>query len=142
MCIASPQQDRKAVNLQICIGHYLYIATWKLSSIFWGDIYILFVIHIYIYVHSMYIHQPQPKAWGAHQHFFGQELLECLLPAIKDFFSLPSTITAVVDFETVSFESIQLSTQGAERQRKDASWFSKEQLFCLSSQKKCFSNTN
>ena len=33
-------------------------------------LYFICNTHIYIYVHSMYIHQPQPKAWGAHQHFF------------------------------------------------------------------------
>ncbi|CAK9111498.1 Uncharacterized protein SCF082_LOCUS51755 [Durusdinium trenchii] len=49
----------------------------------------------------------------------GKDLIQCLLPAISDFWSLPSTITACGDKETVSFESIQLSTQGAERQRKD-----------------------
>lgn len=42
----------------------------------------------------------------------------CLLPAIGEYFSLPSSITACSDKE-VNFEGIQLSTQGAERQRKD-----------------------
>jgi hypothetical protein len=49
-------------------------------------------------------------------------LLECLLPAIGELFDLPSTITACSDPETVNFEGIQLSTQGAERQKKDATY--------------------
>eukprot|EP00438_Fugacium_kawagutii_P018576 Skav220207 [mRNA] locus=scaffold2858:206317:210868:- [translate_table: standard] len=34
-------------------------------------------------------------------------------------FNLPCTISATADFERVSFENMQLSTQGSERQRKD-----------------------
>lgn len=48
-----------------------------------------------------------------------KDLLTCLLPAFGDFFHLPSSIASCGDAETVSFEGIQLSTQGAERQRKD-----------------------
>ncbi len=43
----------------------------------------------------------------------------CLLPAIGEYFNLPASITACSDKEEVNFEGIQLSTQGAERQRKD-----------------------
>ena len=48
-----------------------------------------------------------------------EDLLTCLLPAFSDFFSLPCCISCCSDKETVNFEGIQLSTQGAERQRKD-----------------------
>lgn len=51
-----------------------------------------------------------------------QDLILPLLPAIQDFFNLPTTITACQCMETVNFEGIQLSTQGAERQRKDVPW--------------------
>lgn len=48
-----------------------------------------------------------------------QDLVLPMLPAISDMFCLPSAITGSKDFEKVSFENLQLSTQGAERQRKD-----------------------
>lgn len=48
-----------------------------------------------------------------------QDLVLPMLPAITDMFCLPSAITGSKDFEKVSFENLQLSTQGAERQRKD-----------------------
>lgn len=34
-------------------------------------------------------------------------------------FNIPSTVSCPKDAERVSFENLQLSTQGAERQRKD-----------------------
>lgn len=36
-----------------------------------------------------------------------------------EMYALPSSVTSSTDGEMLSFESIQLSTQGAERQRKD-----------------------
>ena len=48
-----------------------------------------------------------------------KELLQPFLPAIEHMFSLPCVITCTRDMEKVSFENLQLSTQGAERQRKD-----------------------
>ena len=48
-----------------------------------------------------------------------KDLIQPLLPAFSGIFCLPVTITANSDPETVSFENIQLSAQGAERQRKD-----------------------
>lgn len=41
------------------------------------------------------------------------------LPALQEIFSLPCSISCTRDMEKVSFENMQLSTQGAERQRKD-----------------------
>ncbi|CAK9059522.1 unnamed protein product, partial [Durusdinium trenchii] len=49
----------------------------------------------------------------------GKDLALPLLPAIKDLFNIPRSIGGKSDAETVSFEAIQLSTQGAERQKKD-----------------------
>ena len=49
-----------------------------------------------------------------------KELLRPLLPAFEDQFNLPCAISFTKDAEVVSFQNIQLSTQGAERQRKDA----------------------
>ena len=43
------------------------------------------------------------------------------MSAIGDMFNLPCSITSKQDPEVVSMEAIQLSTQGAERQRKDVS---------------------
>ncbi|CAK9072442.1 Uncharacterized protein SCF082_LOCUS35628, partial [Durusdinium trenchii] len=40
-------------------------------------------------------------------------------PALQEIFSLPYSISCTRDMEKVSFENMQLSTQGAERQRKD-----------------------
>lgn len=48
-----------------------------------------------------------------------QDLITPLLPAIQMMWSLPAVVTYEKDPETVSFTNIQLSTQGAERQRKD-----------------------
>ena len=48
-----------------------------------------------------------------------EEAVLPLLPAIENLFSLPSCITCCKDMEKISFENLQLSTQGAERQRKD-----------------------
>lgn len=48
------------------------------------------------------------------------ELLKPLMPAILDQFSLPSAISFTRNDEQISFTNIQLSMQGAERQRKDA----------------------
>ena len=45
-----------------------------------------------------------------------------MLPAIQGLFAIPSSITLCADEETASFENIPLSTQGAERQRKDVLW--------------------
>ena len=42
-----------------------------------------------------------------------------MIPAVQDMFNLPVAITGSTDMERVSFENLQLSTQGAERQRKD-----------------------
>ena len=51
-----------------------------------------------------------------------QELILPLLPSIKVLFDLPCNLTANQTVEDISFEAIQLSTQGSERQRKDAVW--------------------
>lgn len=48
-----------------------------------------------------------------------QELILPLLAAIGGMCNLPCTISKTGDTETHSFENIQLSCQGAERQRKD-----------------------
>lgn len=48
-----------------------------------------------------------------------QDLITPLLPAIQMMWALPAVVTYEKDQETVSFTNIQLSTQGAERQRKD-----------------------
>eukprot|EP00438_Fugacium_kawagutii_P036217 Skav223158 [mRNA] locus=scaffold2973:257878:262548:- [translate_table: standard] len=48
-----------------------------------------------------------------------KDLVLPLLPAISDMFSIPAVISVGKDLEKVSFENLQLSTQGAERQRKD-----------------------
>lgn len=48
-----------------------------------------------------------------------EDLVVPLLPAVADIFNLPCTISASADFERVSFEAMQLSTQGSERQKKD-----------------------
>ena len=45
-----------------------------------------------------------------------------MLPAISDLLCIPVSISASSDPETTSFEAIQLSAQGAERQRKDVAW--------------------
>lgn len=42
-----------------------------------------------------------------------------LLPAFSEMFHIPSTISACNDAETVSFDNMQLSAMGAERQKKD-----------------------
>ena len=55
--------------------------------------------------------------------FAPEELIKPLMPVFSEMFALPGTISAGSDAERVSFEAIQLSTQGAERQRKDVSWF-------------------
>ena len=54
---------------------------------------------------------------------FYQDLILPLLPAIKRMFDIPCNISTSQDHESVSFEAIQLSTQGAERQRKDVTWW-------------------
>lgn len=46
--------------------------------------------------------------------------MEPLLPAISSFWAMPVIISWDRDFEVASMQNIQLSTQGAERQRKDA----------------------
>lgn len=48
-----------------------------------------------------------------------KDLILPLLPAFSEMFALPASITRGSDAEMVSFEAIQLSTQGSERQRKD-----------------------
>ena len=48
-----------------------------------------------------------------------KDLVLPLLAAVTDVFNLPSTISANRDPEKVSFENMQLSTQGSERQKKD-----------------------
>lgn len=48
-----------------------------------------------------------------------EDLVAPLLPAVADIFNLPCTISATADFERISFENMQLSTQGSERQKKD-----------------------
>ena len=58
-----------------------------------------------------------------------QDLALPLLPAIKDLFNIPRSIGGKSDAETVSFEAIQLSTQGAERQKKDVFSTSIGQMF-------------
>ena len=58
-----------------------------------------------------------------------KDLILPLIPAIGGLFNLPCSISAKQDAECISFENIQLSTQGAERQRKDATWQS--QIFQL-----------
>lgn len=50
-----------------------------------------------------------------------QDLILPVLPAICELFSLPSSISAFQNAEAISFDAMQLSTQGAERQRKDVS---------------------
>ena len=52
-----------------------------------------------------------------------QDVILPLLPAFSDMFNLPASITISSDAETVSFDNIQLSVQGAERQKKDVTWF-------------------
>ncbi|CAK8995203.1 unnamed protein product, partial [Durusdinium trenchii] len=49
-----------------------------------------------------------------------KDLLLPLLPAIIDVWNLPACVTSGQPQEEVSFEAIQLSCQGAERQRKNA----------------------
>ncbi|CAK9079157.1 unnamed protein product [Durusdinium trenchii] len=49
----------------------------------------------------------------------GKDLVLPFLPALQEIFSLPCSISCTRDMEKVSFENMQLSTQGAERQRKD-----------------------
>ena len=51
-----------------------------------------------------------------------EDLILPLLPAVQGLFEIPCSVAASSDSETISFESIQLSTQGAERQVKDATW--------------------
>lgn len=51
-----------------------------------------------------------------------EELLRPMLPAIVDQFCLPCAISFMVDPEECSFQNIQLSSQGAERQRKDVQY--------------------
>ena len=53
------------------------------------------------------------------QHVAAQDLVLPLLHSFEGIFNLPVCISAATDHEQLSFESIQLSTQGAERQRKD-----------------------
>lgn len=48
-----------------------------------------------------------------------KELILPLLPAISDLFNIPAVVSVSRDMEKVSFENLQLSSQGAERQRKD-----------------------
>ncbi len=56
-----------------------------------------------------------------------EDLILPLLPAFQGLFEIPCSVAATSDSETISFESIQLSTQGAERQAKDATW---EKMVC------------
>lgn len=49
-----------------------------------------------------------------------KDLLEPLLPAIARLWMVPVVVAWDRDAEVVSMQNIQLSTQGAERQRKDA----------------------
>ncbi|CAK9039774.1 unnamed protein product [Durusdinium trenchii] len=49
----------------------------------------------------------------------GQDLILPLLPAIRDIWNLPSCISHGQAHEEISFEAMQLSCQGAERQRKN-----------------------
>ena len=50
---------------------------------------------------------------------FLKDLVLPLLAAVADLFNLPATISSSRDPEKVSFENMQLSTQGSERQKKD-----------------------
>lgn len=52
-----------------------------------------------------------------------QDVILPLLPAFSDMFNLPASVTISSDAETVSFDNIQLSVQGSERQKKDVTWF-------------------
>jgi len=64
--------------------------------------------------------------WLFELHVFSgflQDLILPLLPAFSEIFTIPASISVTTDAETLSFESIQLSTQGAERQRKDVRAF-------------------
>ena len=48
-----------------------------------------------------------------------QDLILPLLPAFTEMFNLPANVTMTNDVEVISFDSIQLSAQGSERQKKD-----------------------
>lgn len=48
-----------------------------------------------------------------------QDLILPLLPAFSEMFNLPVNVSVTTDAEMVSFDSIQLSAQGSERQKKD-----------------------
>lgn len=48
-----------------------------------------------------------------------QDLILPLIPAIKGLFEIPCYLSVHNDMDIISFEAIQLSTQGSERQRKD-----------------------
>ncbi|CAK9075622.1 unnamed protein product, partial [Durusdinium trenchii] len=49
----------------------------------------------------------------------GKDLILPLLPAFSEMFNLPVNVSVTTDAEMVSFDSIQLSAQGSERQKKD-----------------------
>ena len=58
------------------------------------------------------------KVYKNHAVFL-KDLVLPLLAAVSDVFNLPATISSNRDPEKVSFENMQLSTQGSERQKKD-----------------------
>jgi len=60
-----------------------------------------------------------------------QDLISPLLPAIKDMWNLPCCISIGQAREESSFEAMQLSTQGSERQRKNASCLQNTWLFVV-----------
>ena len=49
----------------------------------------------------------------------GKDLVLPLLQAIEELWAIPCNISQGLDRETKSFECMQLSAQGAERQRKN-----------------------
>ena len=51
---------------------------------------------------------------------WGKEMIIPIWPAIRDQFALPCAISVQQNVEELSFQNIQLSTQGSERQRKNA----------------------
>ena len=76
-------------------------------------------------------HQSRCYPWKSNVLCFElQDLLLPLLPAIIDVWNLPACVTSGQPQEEVSFEAIQLSCQGAERQRKNAPCSTPQSFFC------------
>lgn len=58
------------------------------------------------------------KKGHGHIVLFLKDLIQPFMGAIFEIFGIPSSISSFQDAETISFDAMQLSTQGAERQRK------------------------